>query len=30
MSKIAYNSGQNWKDLRDQMRTDGRYHVETY
>ena len=30
MSKIASNSGQNWKDLRDQMRTDGRYHVETY
>jgi benzoyl-CoA 2,3-dioxygenase component A len=30
MSKIASNSGQNWKELRDQMRTDGRYHVETY
>ena len=30
MTKIASESGKNWKDLRDQMRTDGRYHVETY
>jgi len=30
MTKIASESGNNWKDLRDQMRTDGRYHVETY
>jgi len=27
---IAQNAGMNWKDIRDQMREAGRYHVETY
>ncbi len=29
-AEIARNAGLMWKDLRDTMREDGRYHVETY
>jgi len=27
---IAESTGQSWPSLRDEMREDGRYHVETY
>ena len=30
MTTIAESFGQQWKTLRDAMREDGRYHVETY
>ncbi len=30
MTSIAESFGQQWKTLRDAMREDGRYHVETY
>ena len=30
MTSIAEGMGQQWSDLRDTMREDGRYHVETY
>ena len=30
MTSIAEGMGQRWSDLRDTMREDGRYHVETY
>jgi len=30
LSDIARGIGLNWSDLRDTMREDGRYHVETY
>ncbi|MCB1363844.1 MAG: benzoyl-CoA 2,3-epoxidase subunit BoxA [Rhodobacteraceae bacterium] len=30
LSDIARGVGLNWSDLRDTMRSDGRYHVETY
>ena len=29
-NKIVNDTGKNWKDLRDEMRADGRFHVETY
>jgi benzoyl-CoA 2,3-dioxygenase component A len=29
-TEIAREIGQDWANLRDQMREDGRYHVETY
>ncbi len=29
-AEIAGDIGQNWSELRDKMREDGRYHVETY
>ncbi len=30
LSDIARGAGLNWTDVRDAMREDGRYHVETY
>ena len=30
LSQIADGSGLNWTNLRDRMRNEGRYHVETY
>ena len=30
MTSIAESFGQQWKSMRDAMREDGRYHVETY
>eukprot|EP00919_Chromeraceae_sp_WS-2016_P039413 GHVR01093988.1.p2 GENE.GHVR01093988.1~~GHVR01093988.1.p2 ORF type:complete len:123 (-),score=20.56 GHVR01093988.1:487-855(-) len=30
MTSIAESMGQQWATLRDAMREDGRYHVETY
>ncbi|MHA6262922.1 benzoyl-CoA 2,3-epoxidase subunit BoxA [Arenibacterium sp. CAU 1754] len=30
LSDIARSAGLNWTDVRDAMREDGRYHVETY
>jgi benzoyl-CoA 2,3-dioxygenase component A len=30
LNKIVNDTGKNWKDLRDEMRADGRFHVETY
>ena len=30
LNKIVNDTGKNWKDLRDDMRADGRFHVETY
>ncbi|WP_299828151.1 benzoyl-CoA 2,3-epoxidase subunit BoxA [uncultured Roseobacter sp.] len=30
LSDIAHGSGKNWAALRNQMRDEGRYHVETY
>jgi benzoyl-CoA 2,3-dioxygenase component A len=30
MTTIAESTGQQWTALRDTMREDGRYHVETY
>jgi len=30
MTSIAESMGQQWEALRDTMREDGRYHVETY
>ena len=30
MTKIASNSGQNKKDLPDQLRTNDRYHAESF
>ena len=30
LSDIAREAGLNWADIRDTMREDGRYHVETY
>jgi benzoyl-CoA 2,3-dioxygenase component A len=29
-TNIAESIGQQWNNLRDVMREDGRYHVETY
>ena len=30
LEDIARGAGLDWKEIRDQMREDGRYHVETY
>jgi benzoyl-CoA 2,3-dioxygenase component A len=30
LTTIAESMGQTWTSLRDTMREDGRYHVETY
>ena len=30
LSDIARSEGLNWSEIRDAMREDGRYHVETY
>jgi benzoyl-CoA 2,3-dioxygenase component A len=29
-STVANGIGANWKELRDSMRDEGRYHIETY
>jgi len=30
LSDIARSAGMDWKSIRDRMRNEGRYHVETY
>lgn len=30
LSEIAIESGKNWSEIKDKMRDDGRFHVETY